>query len=96
MNIRALRAREPESAALRRYDEVARLLTGQPTAEADDGQAWIATLVRDLQIPPLGSYGLRREHVGEVVAKAVIASSMKANPIALTAEELAETLQAAL
>ena len=96
MNIRALRERAPESEALRRYDDMARLLTGQPTAAADEGQAWIAALVHDLQIPPLGSYGLRCEHVGEVVAKAVNASSMRANPITLTAEELAETLRAAI
>jgi alcohol dehydrogenase class IV len=96
MNLRALRQRASESEALRRYDEVARLLTSQATAAADDGCKWIATLVHDLQIPSLGSYGLQREHVGEVVAKAANASSMKANPIVLTTEELAETLQAAL
>ena len=95
-NLQALRERAPESGALKRYDEVARLLTGQATAAADDGLAWIAALVRDLQIPPLGSYGLRREDLGEVVTKAMNASSMKANPITLTAVELAETLRAAL
>ena len=96
MNLRALRQRAPESDALRRYEEIARLLTGRATASADDGQAWVATLIRDLQIPPLGSYGVRGEHVAEVVGKAAIASSMKANPIALTAEELTETLRAAI
>lgn len=96
MNLRALRQRAPGCAALRRYDEVARLLTGQPTAEADDGRAWVTALVQDLEIPPLSCYGLRLEHIGEVVAKAASTSSMKANPIALTTEELAETLQAAL
>ena len=36
-NLRALRQREPGSGALRRYEEVARLLTNQPTATADVG-----------------------------------------------------------
>ena len=95
-NLRALRQREPGSGALRRYEEVARLLTNQPTATADVGVKWVAELVRELQIPGLQNYGLKEGDVGEVVVKAANASSMKANPISLTAEELAETLRAAL
>jgi alcohol dehydrogenase class IV len=57
---------------------------------------WIGKLVADLQIPRLGGYGIREEHVADLVAKAANASSMKANPIVLTAEELAETLRLAL
>jgi alcohol dehydrogenase class IV len=95
-NLAALRQRDSDSEALRRYDEVARLLTGNTGATADDGVKWVRELVGDLQIEPLGSYGIREEHVADLVAKAAIASSMKANPIALTAGELAETLQRAL
>ena len=95
-NIRALREREPRSYALNRYGWIGRWVTGNPHATANAGVEWVQRLVADLSIPTLGSYGLRREHIGEVVAKAANASSMKANPIALTAEELAETLRAAL
>lgn len=95
MNLRALRQRAPGSEALRRYDEVARLLTGKAQAAADDAVKWVAALVRDLQIPRLTTFGLQPEHIGDVVAKAAIASSMKANPIVLTPEELTETLRAA-
>ena len=64
-NLRALRQRQPASEALRRYDEVARLLTGQVTASADDGVNWVRQLVSDLKIPRLGTYGITREaHVG--------------------------------
>lgn len=94
-NLRALRERLPDGDALRRYEEVARLVTGKAQATADEAVKWVAKLVHDLQIPRLGRYGLKPEHVSDVVAKAVNASSMKANPIALTAEELAETLRAA-
>jgi alcohol dehydrogenase class IV len=95
-NIRALRQRAPESGALRRYDEVSRLVTGKAEATADDGVEWVCKLVSDLQIPRLGKYGIREDHVADLIAKAANASSMKANPIALTADELAETLRAAI
>ena len=95
-NIRALRQRAAGGDALRRYDEVARWLTGNAGASADDGVKWVRELVGDLQIKPLGAYGIRDEHVADLVAKAANASSMKANPIALTADELAGALRQAL
>jgi alcohol dehydrogenase class IV len=49
-----------------------------------------------LRIPPLRAYGIGPEHVADLVAKAASASSMKANPVPLTAEELAAALQRAL
>jgi alcohol dehydrogenase class IV len=95
-NLRALRQRAPDNLALSRYDEVARLLTGNPGATADDGVDWVRKLVSDLQIPRLGSYGIRGEHVADLVAKAANTSSMKTNPIVLTAAELAATLRQAV
>jgi alcohol dehydrogenase class IV len=95
-NIRALRQRAPESDALRRYDEAGRLLTGNPRATADDGVEWVRQLAGDLKIPRLGTYGIKPEHIAELVPKSMQASSMKANPVALTPEELAETLRVAL
>lgn len=96
MNVRALRRRQPESDTLCRYDEVARLLTGDGGATADAGVAWVGKLVADLAIPRLGRYGVTAAHTAELVAKAAKASSMKANPIALTGEELAEALESAV
>jgi alcohol dehydrogenase class IV len=95
-NIRALRQHAPDSGALRRYDEVAQLLAGDVPATADDGVKWIRQLVADLKIPRLGTYGIKSEHVVELVKKAMQASSMKANPVVLTPAELAETLRRAL
>jgi len=92
VNVRALRQRAPESDALRRYGEVARLLTGNPLAMAEDGVEWIAEICRRLEIPPLRAYGVRREDFGALVEKAAQASSMKANPIPLTPEELTEII----
>jgi alcohol dehydrogenase class IV len=94
-NLRALRDRQPARGALRRYEEIARLLTGNTTATADDGVEWVRRLVTDLQIPGLRSYGLKSEDTADLVTKAEKASSMKANPVALTREELAGVLERA-
>jgi alcohol dehydrogenase class IV len=92
VNIRALRARVPDGDGLRRYAEVARLLTGRPQAGAGDAAEWTSEICRRLEIPPLRTYGVRPEYFPELVEKAAHASSMKANPIALTADELTEII----
>jgi alcohol dehydrogenase class IV len=94
-NVRALRQRQPAAEPLRRYDEVARLVTGSVTATAEAGIEWVCKLVTILKIPGLGQYGLKREHTAELVGKAALASSMKANPITLKPEELAWILERA-
>ncbi|MFZ0827223.1 MAG: iron-containing alcohol dehydrogenase [Verrucomicrobiia bacterium] len=96
MNLRALRQRDPQGAALYRYEEAARWLAGDMKARADDGLKWVRALVLDLKVPRLGSFGIQREHFPDLVAKAANASSMKANPIGLTPDELTEILESAL
>ena len=96
MNVHALRARAPRSVALERYDEVARLLMGDPDARAEDGAAWLRALVDDLGVPPLSAYGVSSGDVARVVAQARKASSMGGNPIVLTDDELADVLGAAI
>ena len=95
-NVRALRERTPVSRALVRYQEVARVLTGRADAVAEDGVDWLAALVEELAVPRLGTYGVRTSDVGGVVEQAKRASSMQGNPVALSDEELAEALGAAL
>jgi alcohol dehydrogenase class IV len=94
-NVRALRERAPESAALPRYDKVGRLLTGDASATAADAVAWLRQLVTDLRISGLGVYGVGSEHIDELVGNAAAASSMKANPVELTRDELAAIVEAA-
>jgi alcohol dehydrogenase class IV len=96
VNVRALGARAPESEALRRYDAVARLLTGSPQATAADGVRWIAQLCRQLEIPPLRTYGVCAGDIPSLVEKAANASSMKDNPISLTPAELSEIVARAI
>ncbi|MBN1994214.1 MAG: iron-containing alcohol dehydrogenase [Anaerolineae bacterium] len=93
-NVRALQTREPGSPALSRYNEIAQLLTGQATATAADGVAWVQKLSQILQVPPLDNYGFTRADFPAAVAKAQKASSMKGNPILLTEAELTAILEA--
>ena len=95
-NVGALRARAPESPALERYAEVARMLSGSPTATAEDAAGWLRQLVRDLEIPGLGEFGPTPEDVPAVVEKARRANSMRGNPVLLSDDELAGVLSAAL
>jgi alcohol dehydrogenase class IV len=95
-NVRALRERAPHAEALRRYDEVARLLTGNPHATADDGTRWVRELVTALSIPPLRRYGVTSTDSSAIIAAAANASSMKANPLPLTPAELTEILARAV
>jgi alcohol dehydrogenase class IV len=96
VNVQALRARSPGGAALRRYEEVARLLTGESHATPEDGVRWVTALCRRLEVPPLGAYGVGDADVADLVAKAAHASSMKGNPIVLTAEELRQIVSQSL
>jgi alcohol dehydrogenase class IV len=96
VNVQALRARAPGSEPLRRYEEIARLLTGQSHAAAEDGVRWVAALCRKLEIPPLRAYGVTGSDIPDLVAKAAHASSMKGNPIALTSEELRRIVSSSL
>ncbi len=96
VNVQALQTRDPNNRALQRYDEVARILTGHDTAIAADGVAWVEALCRDLQVPGLAAYGLTETDFPVLIEKAQKASSMKGNPIQLTAEELGEILGRAL
>jgi alcohol dehydrogenase class IV len=95
-NIGALRERDARGVALSRYTHIAKILMSNPQATADDGVLWVAKLVTDLRIPKLRTYGVQPEQIPDIVAKAANASSMKANPVTLTPEELSAILRAAL
>jgi alcohol dehydrogenase class IV len=96
INVRALRARTPNAMAVARYDEVARIVTGEASARADDAVVWLRELVAELSVPGLAIYGVRTADIPRVVAAARQASSMQGNPIVLTDAELHEALGAAI
>ncbi|RMF79670.1 MAG: iron-containing alcohol dehydrogenase [Chloroflexi bacterium] len=95
-NVKALQQREPDNPALKRYDDVARLLTGDAYATAADGVMWIQALCSHLEVAPFASYGISESDFPVIVEKAAVASSMQGNPIKLTTDELREILVQAL
>lgn len=96
VNLRALAARDVSGRGVARFHELARLLSGEPTADGDEAVAWVAALCRELEVPGLSAYGMTKKDVPDLVAKAKVASSMKANPIVLTDEELTEIAERSL
>ena len=96
MNLQALRQRDADSYAIKRYYRIAKMVAENPHATADAGMEWVQQLVSDFHVPGLATYGIKAEHFPEIAAKAAKASSMKANPIALTQEELIQILEQAI
>ena len=95
MNVQALKNRAPDTYALKRFDEVAQIITGRTYARGQDAIDWIHELCSHMRVPPLSFIGIRQEHFPGIVAKARRASSMKGNPIVLTDEELMAILEKA-
>lgn len=96
LNLKALREHDPGSPVLARFVEIARILTGRPEAFAEDGIECISMLAAHLRIPGLREHGIDEVHIPELITKGRQASSMKANPIALSEDELGEILRRAL
>lgn len=87
-NVRALRSGQPDHPALGRYTEAAQRLTRNPAAAIEDGVAWVRETVSVLRIPGLAAFGVRLEHHSDIAARAQRSSSMRGNPVALTAADL--------
>ncbi len=91
-NVRALETRDPESPALEKYREIARIATGSPGATSNDAICWIKELCKQMSVPGLENFGITASDFPSIVEKAQHASSMKGNPIQLTDQELTATL----
>ena len=94
-NIKALRKRDPDAAALGRFRDAARIFTGDTGATAEAGAAWLQALCGRLEAPALSAYGFASEHAPDLITHAMRSSSMKGNPIDLTARELERILKQA-
>jgi len=95
-NIRALQQRQPHHPTLERFDDIARLILGDPSANASAALGWIDETSRLFGIPKLGSYGVQAADFDAIVEKSSASSSMKGNPLQLNADELKVILAAAL
>ena len=96
VNLHALRERNPGGESLRRYDQIARTLTENDKASADDGVAFVSELCVALGVQPLSFHGITGADIPRLVQNAARASSMKPNPVVMTPEELSEILHAAI
>lgn len=94
-NIEALRKRSPGSSALKRFEDVARIITGRQSACPEDAAAWIHDLCASMSVPGLTGLGVAPRLFSDIVTKAGRASSMKGNPIVLTDDELTQILEKA-
>jgi alcohol dehydrogenase class IV len=94
-NLKALESRQAGHPAIRRYAEIAQIMTGDKNASAQDGAKWVSDLVSELNIPPLSAHGMSESQIQEAVQKALNASSTKGNPIQLDEGELREVLERA-
>ncbi len=95
-NVQAL-ARDPDSQpAYQRFTEIARIITGNAKAAAQEGVLWIQELVESLHVPGLQNYGVGPEDFADIIEKAVHSSSMRGNPIQLSPEVLSDILYQAL
>jgi alcohol dehydrogenase len=99
INLRALRAREPDSPALAKYARVGALLAGDQHGDNVDSAERLTGLLDDwtdrLALPRLSAYGVSEGDLPAVIADSR-GSSMKTNPLVLTDAEIEELLRARL
>ena len=82
INVRALKAREPQSRKIDRFLEIAKIVTKKTNSEIDDGITWLEKLKEELHIPRLSELGIKQKDFSEIINKARKSSSMRGNPIA--------------
>lgn len=95
-NVDALRQLDESHPTLLRYTTVARVLTGDPSADAEAGVKWTAALVESLNVPGLAHYGMSTSDIDEIAAQGARSSSMRGNPVVLPHTTLQNILHAAL
>jgi alcohol dehydrogenase class IV len=91
-NIKALQDLPTGSNTMNRFREVARLLTGDPTSNPEDGVEWIWNVCNYVKILPLGQLGLNPTFFPAIISKAQQSTSMKGNPVSLSNKELIDIL----
>lgn len=92
-NVAALRAGAPAGPALKRAAETGRLLCGRE--DPDAAVEWLAGIVERLGVPRLGALGVDAADLPAIAEQAQRASSMKANPVPLSADQLIAILNTA-
>jgi alcohol dehydrogenase len=98
-NIAALRARDPNNPALRKYAEAGVLLGAEMYASEQAAQDGLVGLLEDwtdrLNLPRLREFGVTERDVARVVSNCR-GGSMQTNPLVLTDNELEELVRGRL
>jgi len=96
-NRRLLSSEYGSEIILRRFDELSRMVTGEPMAAARQGSQWFRGLRRELGIPSLSRYeGLSLPDLPTIAENALNASSMKGNPVPLGKTDIIDILKQAM
>jgi alcohol dehydrogenase class IV len=95
-NIQSLENRDSHGPALKKYHEVAQILTGSSNASLNDAIQWISDCCMSMMVPGLADFGISESDLPAIIEKARCASSMKGNPVELTVGELADILSKSL
>ncbi len=95
-NIRLLRERGDNPAALEQYTSIARLFTSKPGARAEDGADWVRNLCARLRVGGLRSLGFQAMDTETLAGKALKASSMQGNPVQLAPEDVVGIIERAM
>ncbi|MBT8367093.1 MAG: iron-containing alcohol dehydrogenase [Deltaproteobacteria bacterium] len=95
-NFRRLESSGQLNGPLRRFEEIARMLTGNFSTEIAEGVAWMDRLCERLHIPSLSDFGLEESDLPVIAAQALKASSMRGNPVNLDQADLMAILKQVL
>lgn len=93
MNFDIAKRRKSEAALVEKFDQVAQIVTGNPSAKGSYAIAWVESLLKELPLLSLSELGFTQERIPEAVEKAAQSSSMKGNPIDLVPADLREILE---
>ena len=95
-NIQAARAESPDHPLLAKYYFLAGVLTSEQDVTPEHAAHGASRLIRDLDLPPLSSFGLTPADIPRIVPLAKKASSMRYNALPLSDAALHDILDRAL
>ncbi len=91
-NIQSCELDLTKTETVKKFREIASILTNNQEASVSDGLAWIHQIVEEFRIPRLADFGINVSSHQAIIEKAIISSSMKKNPVKLDNSALEKIL----
>lgn len=88
VNHKALLERDAHNPILGKFDEIAKIVTGNQKSKTADGVKWFEELNHKLNISTLSKYDIKKEDYPRIIEGVKASSSMKTNPVQLNEGEL--------